>query len=83
MEAEELRRLAKFDTFRPIRVYLKDGRTFDLVEPGFFYVLRTIVILGVPKQIWPYPIWAERAEVPIEQVDRVEFLAKEDHSVAG
>ena len=80
MLAEELRQLSMFDTFRPFRVFLKDGRTYDLPEPGFFVVLARHVIIGVPKQIHPYPILADRAEVLVEEIDRVEMLTGTDSS---
>jgi hypothetical protein len=63
--------VAKFDTFRPFRLHLKDGRTYDLLQPGLLLVLHTFVVVGIPAPGETRPLAAEVVEVPVELIDSI------------
>ena len=47
MRAEEIRKHIRTQPFRPIRVYVSDGVSYDVRHPEMMYVSRTEVIIGL------------------------------------
>lgn len=74
MQAEQLRALIRRDTFQPFRLFLKDGRIFDLPQFGLMLVFNTYVKVGVKAPNEPEPICEYMVHVPLELIDRVEML---------
>lgn len=46
MKAEDIRELQHRQPFKPFRVYLSDGRTFDVKHPETIFVLRNALEIG-------------------------------------
>ena len=49
MRPSEFRALLQERPFRPLRVTLTDGRTYDIVHPEFAMVGRGHVVIGLPR----------------------------------
>jgi len=47
MRAEEFKELLKNHPFRPLRVYLTDGRTYDIRHPDQVLVMRQALDIGL------------------------------------
>ena len=47
MRPEDIRELLHTEPFKPFRVHLSDGRTFDIHHPEFVFVLRSRLDIGV------------------------------------
>lgn len=77
MTADEIRPLIKRDgSFRPFRVTLKDGRTFDVKDPWIVMAAGDEFRIGRPcpeESLWGIADGWE-AIVPWDQVTKVEFL---------
>jgi hypothetical protein len=63
MNAEDLKRLVERQPFRPFRIHLTDGRSFDILHPDFVWVLRHRIEIGISEQ--------PNGTIP----DRAEFVA--------
>ena len=50
MRAEEIRKHVRVQPFRPIRVYVSDGASYDVRHPEMMYVSRTEVIIGLDAE---------------------------------
>jgi hypothetical protein len=74
MQAEQMRALIRRDTFQPFRLYLKDGRIFDVPLFGLMLVFNTYVLVGVKAPDEPEPIYEYTVPVPLELIDHVEML---------
>jgi hypothetical protein len=74
MQAEQLRALIRRDTFQSFRLFLKDGRIFDLPQFGLMLVFNTYVKVGLKAPNEPRPIIERTVRVPLELIDRVEML---------
>jgi hypothetical protein len=48
MRPEEFRAFLREQPFRPIRVTLTDGRTYDIRHPELALVARGIIVVGIP-----------------------------------
>ena len=63
--------------FKPFRVFLKDGTTYD-VRHAYNNVIGTnmfVIAIPDPTDPDPWPIALRTEEVAIEKIDRVESLA--------
>jgi hypothetical protein len=76
--AADVRQRIQERPFRPFRVYLKDGRQFDVPDPFWTLVGEPVLILGVaakdepPSHIPDHSVW-----VDYRLIDRVELLPVE------
>ena len=75
MDHEELRRLLKQRPFKPFRVLVSDGRTFDVHYPEMNQLARSFIKIGIPAADLPRPICDHLEFVPLAQIVRVEPLA--------
>jgi hypothetical protein len=75
MQPLEMQRLLRKRPFEPFRVYLSDGRVFDIRHPHLTLVTELRFIIGVPDPAIPEPTIAERA-VRVDWLDilKVEHL---------
>ncbi len=77
MNAEEFRPLIKRDkNFRPFRVTLDDGRTFDIKDPWLVHGAGDELMIGRPcpePEMWGI-VDGWEAIVTWDQVTKVEFL---------
>ena len=74
MEPEELYRLFQPQPFQPVRVYLKDGRTFDIRSRQMVVVGWTYLAIGIQATDAPEGIIARSVHVPLDDILRVEGL---------
>jgi hypothetical protein len=73
---DELRRRKEEIPFRPFRIYLCDGRHFDIPDLTWYLVGEAIMKVGVAPEDDPKATVAERMEwVPYELVEKLEWLA--------
>lgn len=61
--AEDIKKHLQEVPFKPFRLHLTDGRTFDVKHPDFLFVLKSRVIIGLPDQ--------DELTIP----DRAEFVS--------
>ena len=47
MRPDEFRALLQSAPFRPLRVTLTDGRTYDITHPEFAMLGRSVVVIGI------------------------------------
>jgi hypothetical protein len=77
MQAMELYDLIHREPFQPLRVVMKDGRTFDIRYPRLAVVSHNYLFLGIPLPGDPDPVLpiSEYVEkLPQAGMDRVESL---------
>jgi hypothetical protein len=68
-----LRRLRK-RPFEPFRVYLSDGRTFDIRYPELNLVGATFFHIGIPEKGVEDPYMDYAVNVPLDRISRIEPL---------
>jgi hypothetical protein len=66
--------------FRPFRVYLKDGRTFDTRYPHLTKAGVDYLLIGTPAEGVPIPFAETSDKIPLSMIDRVEMLTPEPAS---
>jgi hypothetical protein len=76
IQAEELYHTLHRKPFQPFRVYVKDGRVFDIRHHDLNVVCTTYFVIGLPANDDPDPFAGELVEVPLASIDRVEPLAE-------
>ncbi len=74
MQSEQLRALIRRETFQPFRLYIKDGRIFDVPQFGLMLVFNTYVKVGVKAPNEPRAISEYMVPIHLELIDRVEML---------
>jgi len=71
-KAKELFGLIHKDPFEPVRIYLKDGRMFEVRYKWLIVVGTRFLHIGIPGPDSPEPFYDHIETVPIEGVARVE-----------
>ena len=75
MQRETLREWLKREPFQPFRVYLTDGRTFDIHHPRANLLAQTFIKIGIPEPGSTNPRICDYTEyVPLAQIARLEPL---------
>ena len=75
MERDTLREWLKRRPFQPFRVYLTDGRTFDVRYPRMNQLAETFIKIGIPAPDIRSEIVCDHGEyVPLREIARVEPL---------
>jgi len=78
MKCEEARTYLWREPFQPVRIRLKDGRTFDIRHQGMTLAAEAILIVGIPPTDEPYSRYADRSEwVQWANVDAIEPLVEQ------
>jgi hypothetical protein len=73
--ANDIRQRIRAHPFQPFRVYLTDGRHFDIPDPTWTLVGEPVIFLGVASEDDPRQRVPERTEmVDYALIDRVETL---------
>jgi hypothetical protein len=83
LEMEDLRRRLRERPIRPFRLYLKDGRVFDIRFPDLNLVGRTFLSVGIPEPNNPDPIGEYSVLVLFDDVREVENIDEVHISFAG
>lgn len=80
MTADQLYQALHRKPFRPFRVHLKDGRTFDIRLPELNMVTQVAFLIGIPEP-GPNPFIDHCERIPIGLVQAVEDLPVEAQAV--
>jgi hypothetical protein len=77
IKANDMKQWAWARPFRPFRVYLTDGRQFDVPEPTWTLVGEPVILLPIPSEVDPRQSVPEHLEmVDYHLIERVEPLPK-------
>ena|SRR5438128_8532 len=71
-QARELYRLFHQQPFQPVRVFLKDGRVFEIKHEELVVVGINFLDIGIPRPDDPRPFYDYIETVPFEALERVE-----------
>ncbi len=74
MQREELRDLLKQRPFRPFRVHLDDGRSFEVRFPDINLLGQHYVDIGIPTPGVADPFYESVVMVPYKKITRAEPL---------
>jgi hypothetical protein len=75
MEHDAFRRLLRQQPFQPFRVYVKDGRVYDVRYPRMNLLNVNYVKIGIPEPGSTDPIICDHTEyVRLSEIARVEML---------
>jgi hypothetical protein len=74
ISAEDLYHTLHRKPFQPFRVFVKDGRVFDIRYHDLNVVGVDFFIIGLPANDDPDPFAGELVRVPLELIERVEPL---------
>jgi len=83
MTPEELYHKLHKRPFEPFRIYLTDGRVFDIRYPELNMVGVTYMIIGVPEPNDPDPVADHFIKVHLSHFDRIEPLPDKPASVSN
>jgi hypothetical protein len=75
---DDLLRLLRKRPFEPFRVYLTDGRTFDIRYPEMNLVGETFFDIGVPEKGVEDPFAEYGVTVPLDWISRIEVLRAQE-----
>jgi len=76
MTRETLREWLKRQPFQPFRVYLTDGRTFDVRYPRMNLLAYTYIKIGIPEPGSTDPMICDHTEyVRLNEIERLEALS--------
>jgi hypothetical protein len=74
MQPEDLHRVLRRKPFQPIRVLLKDGRSYEIRYPSQAVVGKTFFDIGIPASNQLAPIYDYIESVDPADIDRLELL---------
>lgn len=74
MDRAELQRLLKQQPFQPFRVYVSDGRVYDVRYPRMNLLAQSYVLIGIPYHALPEPGCDHTEQVWLNQIERIEML---------
>ena len=75
MNCEEARQYLWRKPFQPVRIHLKDGRTFDIPRRGWTLAAEALLIIGTPPKDDPDSRFPDRSVwVRWPEVDTIEPL---------
>jgi hypothetical protein len=67
--------------FQPVRIFLKDGRTYDIAFRQLAVVGATWLDIGLLAPGEPQPIYDTVVTVPLKEIDRIERLPATEPAV--
>ncbi len=77
MTCEEARQYLWQEPFQPVRIRLKDGRTFDIPYRGWTLAAEAILIIGLPPEDDPNSRYSDRSVwVRWPEVEAIEPLSE-------
>jgi len=83
MIREQLQTLLRRRPFRPFRIYVADGRTFDVRYPRMNLLADTYINIGVPESEAAFPICDHTEYVPFKLIERIEESAPSPSSAGS
>jgi len=76
MQRETVREWLKRQPFQPFRVYVSDGRTYDVRYPRMNLLAQTYIKIGIPAPDIPSEIVCDHTEyVRLNEITSIEPLA--------
>ena len=75
MRPQDILEHLRVQPFRPIRVTLTDGRTYDVVHPELAMVGHSTVIIGVPRPRASEPVFDRAVTVSLLHIMQIEPIA--------
>lgn len=76
MTADQLKAVQKAEPFKPFRLILKDGKTFDIPHPNFIWVLKETARVGKGGDV-SRGLWARYDEVELARICNVALVTGE------
>jgi len=80
MRTEELRGLLKKVPFKPFRLYLSNGQSYDVTHPDLAVVGRNDVFIGLPSGDLPAGVYDRFAFVALMHINNIEPLPPATHA---
>jgi hypothetical protein len=77
MEHDEMLRLLRQKPFVPFRVFVSDGRVYDVLHPRMNLLADTYILIGRPVPDLKPPSGAPLEQVRFDKIVRVEMLPPE------
>lgn len=74
MDRSEMQRLLRQRPFQPFRVFVSDGRTYDVRNPRMNLLAESYINIGIPAPDLPEPICDHTEYVRLDQIVRIEPL---------
>jgi hypothetical protein len=74
VEYDEMRRWLKQTPFQPFRVFVRDGRIYNVIHPRMTLLARTYINIGIPALDLRPPLCDHTEHVRLADIDRVEPL---------
>jgi hypothetical protein len=74
MRPEDIRDFVQRRPFRPFRITLTDGRTYEVHHPELAMVGRSAVTVGIPRPSDPEPVYDRLVTISLLQIMEVEAL---------
>jgi hypothetical protein len=72
MNPEEIRQRLQTQPFQPFRIYLSDGRSYDIRHPEMVFVTRQTLIVGIVNPAQPGALFETYAAVSTLHITAVE-----------
>jgi hypothetical protein len=82
MNRDQMQNLLRQKPFSAFRVYLKDGRSFPIIDPHMNLLGPTFIKIGVFDANDPDPIPDYTEYIPLTLIDRVEMLGNATRTTA-
>jgi hypothetical protein len=76
MQPHELRAFFEHRPFRPLRIHLRDGRTFDVRFRELAIVGHDYLALGIPAPLERDAIYDAVEHVQIEDIDHIDTVGR-------
>ncbi len=83
VQAQEIRQLLRQRPFQPFRVYLTDGRVFEIRYPDINLLGESFFSIGIPEPNVPDPFGEYSVLVEVEDVQRVELINPTDSAASA
>jgi hypothetical protein len=82
MKAEEIRKELRNQPFRPLRIYLSDGKTYDVKHPEMAFLTRSSIHVGIESKLGS-GVADDYDLVSLLHVVRIELLNNQPTSSSG
>jgi hypothetical protein len=74
MDRAEMQRLLRQRPFQPFRVYVSDGRKYDVRYPDMNLLAESYINIGIPDETGPRPLCDHTEYVRLDRIVRTEPL---------
>lgn len=74
MQSSELRAVFDLKPFRPLRIHLRDGRTFDVRFRELVIVGSDYLTLGIPAPLEREAIYDSVEQIRLDEIEQIDRL---------